>query len=202
MGVSGGGPYAAVCAHTIPHRITNAAIVVGLGPAYIPGLLDGTPALVRLGWKHYADFSAFRLFPAILHCLNALFGPSLGIHRLIHGAKSDRKLYADVRLCFIIHQSYKEAFIRGYKGVANDLKLYTSPWGFDVKNIRSKVDLFYGEKDKNVSLTMGKYYASQIQNNTFIIYPDEEHLVSHTHAKDILMALISQCLLHVVILLI
>lgn len=35
VGISGGGPYAAVTAYKIPHRITKAGIVIGLGPLNI-----------------------------------------------------------------------------------------------------------------------------------------------------------------------
>ena len=35
MGVSGGGPYSAVCAYKIPERVTKAGIVVGLAPVYL-----------------------------------------------------------------------------------------------------------------------------------------------------------------------
>ena len=31
-GISGGGPYSAVCAYKIPHRLDCCAIVAGLGP--------------------------------------------------------------------------------------------------------------------------------------------------------------------------
>ncbi|PJE62545.1 alpha/beta hydrolase, partial [Candidatus Roizmanbacteria bacterium CG10_big_fil_rev_8_21_14_0_10_39_6] len=41
MGVSGGGPYAAVCAYKLPKRVKRAAIVVGLAPPYIKNICEG-----------------------------------------------------------------------------------------------------------------------------------------------------------------
>lgn len=40
VGVSGGGPYTAVCAYKIPERITKAGIVVGAAPMYMSDLFE------------------------------------------------------------------------------------------------------------------------------------------------------------------
>ena len=41
IGLSGGGPYAAACAFSIPYRLTSVAIVSGMGPLHTPGASDG-----------------------------------------------------------------------------------------------------------------------------------------------------------------
>ncbi len=40
-GISGGGPYAAVCASAIPQRLTGTYIISGVGPFDTPGATDG-----------------------------------------------------------------------------------------------------------------------------------------------------------------
>ena len=84
----------------------------------------------------------------------------------------------------------KESFAKGSKGAVKDLLLYTSAWGFDLKKIKSKVYLFYGEVDKNVTLAMGSYYHKQIKRSKLTVYPNEGHKISITHAEDILKTLI------------
>ena len=190
MGVSGGGPYAAVCAYKISHRLTKAGIVVGLAPTYIPGLLDGMSWLSKIGWANYARFPILRTLSTLLHYINAKHGPSFGFHRLMLGAKADKKIFSDAKVREMTRRSYQEAFRSGYKGVELDLKLYTNDWGFNLKDIKSKVFLFYGEVDQNVSLKMGKYYVSQIPNSKLTVYPGEGHLISRTHAEEILKTLI------------
>lgn len=190
IGVSGGGPYAAVCAYKIPQHLRKVAIVVGLAPTYIKGILDDTPLLSKLGWANYAQIPVLRKFAASLHFLNAKYGPAFGLHRFLFGAKSDQKILASAKLRKLQRTAYKEAFRTGYKGVEQDLQLYTQYWGFNLKNITAKVLLFYGAADKNLSLKMGQYYAEEIPHSQLIVYPNEGHLVSWTHAEEILKNLL------------
>jgi len=191
MGVSGGGPYAAACAYKIPNRLTKAGIVVGLGPTYIPGVLEGSHWLGKLGWQTY-HYGVIRAFAAFSQLLVARYGSLIGIHGFLFPAKSDRKVYAaDRQVRDGTTQCMREAYRQGSKGPAYDLKLYTSPWGFDVSHIRTKTYLFYGSDDENAPIAMGKYYASHIPGNTFTVYPGEGHLISVTHAAKIFKTLVS-----------
>lgn len=190
IGVSGGGPYAAVCAYKISNRLKKVGIVVGLAPTYIEGLLEGTSELSKLGWRNYARFPLLGKLSSWLHYINAKCGPSLGLHRFMFGAKADRKIFSNAEVRRITRRAYQEAFRSGYKGVELDLKLYTNDWGFNLRDIKSKVFLFYGKDDKNVSIKMGRYYASQIQNSKLVVYSKEGHLISKTHAEEILRTLI------------
>jgi pimeloyl-ACP methyl ester carboxylesterase len=79
-----------------------------------------------------------------------------------------------------------EAFRQGWQGAAHDLTIYSTDWGFDVGDIRIPVSLWYGEKDQNVSLNMGKYYAARIPKSTLKVYKGEGHLIAITHAEEIL----------------
>lgn len=191
MGVSGGGPYATVCAYKIPNRITKTGIVVGLAPTYVPGLLDGTSFFAKLAWKNYSKFSLLRKAATLFHYFIAKYSPSLGLYSFLFGAKSDKKIYSNPKIRDITKRNYKEAFRTGYAGVELDLKLYTTDWKFNIKDIRAKVYLWYGEVDKNVSLNMGKYYAAQIPNSKLTVYPKEGHLILRAHAEEIIKTLMS-----------
>ncbi len=190
MGVSGGGPYAAVCAYKIPQRVTNAGIVVGLSPLYGKDALDNTLWISKIGWGNFRNHPWMRKGSALLNFLNIRYGPGFGLHSYLWG-RVDRKLYIDPLLRKRTKETTLEAFKAGYKGPELDLKLYTTDWEFHLKNIRSKVFLWYGQNDQNVSLNMGKYYAAQIPKSTLTVYPGEGHLISVTHAEEILLTLIS-----------
>ena len=189
MGVSGGGPYAAVCAYKIPHRLTTVGIVAGLAPPYVPGLLDGMYWFTKFGWNHYAAFPILGKLSSFFHYLNAHFGPSLGLHRFLFGAKEDRKIFSDPRIRELTRKNYREAFKNGFKGVEHDLQIYTTNWGFDFQNIQANVFLFYGADDRNVPIAMGRYYASHIPHSKLTLYPKEGHLISKTHGEEILRIL-------------
>jgi len=48
-GLSGGGPYAAACAYKIPHRVTMAGIICGVGPTDLPEHVALMYPIRRLG---------------------------------------------------------------------------------------------------------------------------------------------------------
>lgn len=187
-GVSGGGPYAAACAYKIPERLTNTGIVVGLAPTYIKGILNGLALGSKLGWANYARFPLVRFLSSLLVLVQTkyfTFMVSWGFW-----AKQDQALISPKRKELML-KTRLEAFRQGVKGPELDLKLYTNPWGFDLKKIKTKVYLWYGETDKNVTLAMAQYYKQQIPKSELTIYPNEGHLCQITHAEEILRKLVS-----------
>lgn len=162
MGVSGGGPYAAATAYKIPQRLTKVGIIVGLSPI-VPGSLEGISFLARIGWSNYGRFPLLRTIGTLLHYINVYFIPSSLTYRYLFSAKQDKKFYTDPLIRQITKRNFKEAFRTGYKGAELDLKLYTHDWGFNLKDIKTKVYLWYGEDDKNVSLNMGNIMLIKLQ---------------------------------------
>lgn len=189
IGQSGGGPYAAVCAYKIPHRLTKVGIIVGLGPTDIDGVLQGMGFFNSLSWKYYHKFPFLMELASSYLFLQAKkffpFKPSFSFR-----AKSDQKLLSSAKLQQEFIRNRNEAFRQGKKGCYKDLKIYTDDWGFNLSDIKIKVYLWYADADKNVSLNMGKYYASQIPNSKLVIYPNEGHLIFNTHNEEILKSLI------------
>lgn len=188
VGVSGGGPYAAVCAYKISKRLTNVGIVVGLGPAYIPHIFDGMPFFYKVGWENYSRFPILAKFGSIYRLVGEKYFSSLLARFDVRGG-NDQKILDGIRKEW--KAISKETWRQGHKGAEKDLLLYTSDWRFDLKKIKVKTYLWYGKKDRNVTLAMGKYYASQIPGSELTIYPNEGHLISITHAKEIFQALVN-----------
>jgi len=188
VGVSGGGPYAATLAYKIPNRITKMGIVVGLGPTYISHILDGTPWIYKISWLNYSKFPLIAKLGSIYRMIVDKY--SFGIL-----SQFDMRGGDDSKLLKELKDEWKvlsqETWRKGYKGAEKDLLLYTSDWGFKVKDIKSKVYLWYGEKDLNINLGTAKYYHSQIKGSKLTIYPSEGHLISITHAKEIFKTLTS-----------
>lgn len=188
IGVSGGGPYAVVCAYKIPERLTRAGIVVGLGPILGPQSVEGILWIAKIGWLTFGRYPLIRRISAASQYLNYRYGLFLGINRFTWG-KADRYMFDNSGLTKRLNDTIREGFRQGYKGPELDLKLYCTDWGFDLKKIRTKTYLWYGEKDQNASLAMGKYYAWQIPGSKLTIYPNEGHLIAITHAEQILRTL-------------
>lgn len=186
LGISGGGPYAAVCTYKIPQRITKGGIVVGLGPTNIKGNLEGMGLINKFSWTSYHHFPILRQISAFLGWFETRFLKT-NLYSLFI-SKPD-KLLTTKSFNELTNISRKEAFKQGFKAAALDLKLYTDNWGFDLKKIKIPMFLWYGDADKSVSLNMGKYYASQIPNSKLKIYPNEGHYLQITHAEEILQQL-------------
>jgi len=189
MGVSGGGPFAAVCAYKIPKRITRTGIVVGLSPMYGKEALDGMMWMSKIGWENFGKYSWLRVVSSLGQFFLARYSPSLGLYRYLFPSDTDRKLHSSKELRLRTKETMKEAFRQGWYGPAHDLMLYSTDWGYKLSDIHIPVSLWYGANDKNVSLNMGKHYKEKILNSKLIVYPREGHLISLTHAEDILRML-------------
>lgn len=188
VGVSGGGPYAAACAYKIPHRLTKAGIVVGLAPTDIEGVLTGMAFVNKLSWRCYHTFPFLMQLSALVAFLQARkYLPES--FSLSYRAKADQIILSSKEVKTDITRNRKEAFRQGKRGCAMDLKLYTNDWGFHLHDIKTKVYLWYGDADKNVSLNMGKYYASQIPGSKLTVYPNEGHFIIRKYADEILETL-------------
>ncbi len=189
MGVSGGGPYSAVCAYKIPERVTKAGIVVGLAPVYIKGITKGMFLTSKIGWDNYHRFPFLRTLGAWIGALEFKYLPIIGKLAGFQ-ARVDRDLVKSKSVTDNLI-SCREAYRQGIKGATLDLKLYTDDWGFKLSDIKTKVCLWYGAKDENVSIEMGKYYKSQIPNSELFIDPKGGHLSRIKYEGKILNTLLN-----------
>lgn len=150
MGVSGGGPYVAVCAYKIPERINIAGIVVGLAPVHIKGNLNGMSFQGRVGWANYHRFPLLRILASLGAGIQFRYFPPLG-NLIAFPSNLDKKIFLEiVKNNRGEPSSVKEAFRQGIKGAEQELKIYTDDWGFNLKDIKAKVYLWYGAQDKCV----------------------------------------------------
>jgi pimeloyl-ACP methyl ester carboxylesterase len=190
IGVSGGGPYAAVCAYRIPkNRLTRVGIAVGVSPTKaIEEIFLGMSLMARLAWSSYHRFPFLISLASSILWLQAKKVIPTNVFFMFR-AKADRALLANPDVKLLILRNQKEAFRQGHRGAARDLRLYTTDWHFNLNDIRTPVFLWYGEDDKNVSLAMGKYYAAHIPGSKLTVYPGEGHLAPVTHVAEILRVL-------------
>lgn len=186
MGVSGGGPYAAVCAYALPKRVLKAAIVVGLAPPYIKNICEGMAWTNRVSWENYYRFPLL----STLAGYSVFFQTKLGLADIsqLFSFGADRQMRNEDAYKTLLNKVRKAVLQQGVKGIIQDLELYANSWGFDVKRIKIPVYLWYGEDDKNVSLAMGKYYKKRIPKSTLTVN-EGGHLGWVKHAGEILQYL-------------
>ena len=193
LGLSSGGPHAAVCAFKIPKRLTAAAIVSSPCPLTAPAASES----MSLSWRLRASVGRrapwlVRLFFAMVS-RNARRDPVSAVSRTLQGLpEPDRVALARPDMVEGAGDSIREAFRSGTRGAAWDYSLMTRLWGFRLEDIPVEVQLWHGEADATFHPSMGRYLADAIPNCRPRFVPGEGHIsLIINHAEDILNDLIA-----------
>lgn len=187
LGISGGGPYAAVCALKIPERLAATALVCAMGPSEAPGAKDGTAMLLP------SKSPCMRRLLLMLMSTGLRRDPDRFLSQMADAvSRPDRLLLAKPEVKQIFIDSLREAFRSGTRGASWDAVLYKRPWGFRLQDISMEVHLWHGELDTQIPISVGRYVANAIPNCRARFLPDEGHLsLAYNHIQDILMVLVS-----------
>ena len=85
--------------------------------------------------------------------------------------------------------SYIEAFRRGSFGVAQDLRVLTRPWGFDLRFIKAPTWVRHGDADTTVPVEHARRYADAIPAAQLEIYPGHGHFSILSRPQELLAPL-------------
>jgi pimeloyl-ACP methyl ester carboxylesterase len=187
VGLSGGGPYAAACAHAMPDRVLSLSLVSPVPPPEtVPHRTPGIGLLFRLG-RH----------PRLAHRLFAVARPLLRRRwitpRTVVGGglpEADRAVLSHVVLSGL-GRAWREGFRRGIQGALSDAQIYAHPWGFDLSEIAMPASLWFGARDSLIPEECLAPYAA-IPGIRWNVLPDEGHYsLALRHAAAILTELTS-----------
>ena len=195
LGLSGGGPHALACAYKIPERVMTCGVVSSIGP---PGFSNaGMSTLNRI----FLSFSNY-LMPLTRFILWFMIGRySQDENKLAEyfmnisqkAPEPERKVLEDPNLLRPAIKATKDAFRQGSKGMAYEMTLFSSPWGFELKDISvDNMFLWHGELDENTPACMRKAMANSIPNCQATFYPQEAHLSTIVNHVDEIMTAISR----------
>ncbi|GLW20349.1 alpha/beta fold hydrolase [Microbispora triticiradicis] len=185
VGRSGGGPHALACAALIPHRVTRAAVLVGLAPReaegldWFDGMTEGNVAEYMTAMQGRARLAA-RLVPTAaeiredpVRLVNSLYDEL---------TESDRSVIADAGIRTMLVQNYAEAVRTSAYGWIDDAMAFCSPWGFDPADIRVPTLLWHGEDDVFSPVSHSRWLAGRIPTATVRI----QRGAAHFHALHVL----------------
>jgi len=188
LGVSGGGPFAAACAALLPRRVRSLMLVAPLGLPGWPtaGMAPGERLSLLLasrvpefgGWSLDRLAALARRWPQLFIRLTATAQPASDIRALQQDG---------MREAFLT--SYIEAFRGGSWGVAQDLRVLTRPWGFDLSEIRAPTLVHHGDADTTVPLQHARLYAEAIPGAQLQIHPGDGHFSIFSDAVRLLAPL-------------
>ena len=176
LGVSGGGPYAAACAHELSDRLISTGIACGLGPIRPPQLLAGMTPINRFGLLliERSPALAKHIIPPAL--LPLRYYPRLVLRIMAHSAhEPDKATIMSLQIRQVLIASFIEALRLGAHGAISDVILYSQDWGFSLSDIHTPVRLWHGEKDRIVPAAMGRYVARHIPDCQATFYAAEGH---------------------------
>jgi pimeloyl-ACP methyl ester carboxylesterase len=190
-GWSAGGPYALACAYKLPDRVRAGAILCGLAPPDRPQPYRGLP------WPNRLLMFGGRRLSCLVYLLRYFswrmitqdragddYGPIATFpeidRRLLHTPQQREDFVRDIR----------EGYRQGWRGPAQDDVLINRPWGFCLKAIIPRIDLWQGGKDKNVPAWQAHYQAERIPHSRLTLWPHLGHLGHLAHWSEVLAALI------------
>ncbi|KAJ5919496.1 alpha/beta hydrolase fold domain-containing protein [Penicillium verhagenii] len=198
LGVSGGGPYALACAHSISRdRLQGVAVVSGMYPTTfnMEGMLPELKVLLTAGaWMpRFAtglmlDLSMGRAArnkdPQVLEA---------AVDRAMAGRpEAERIVWKDERVRFAAIQSVRGAFQQGGRPSATELMILCD-WGFQVQDISGEgIRLWHGKLDRNVPFCMAEQAARLMPGAQTHFFEDDGHLsLSANHISEIVADLIT-----------
>ena len=84
---------------------------------------------------------------------------------------------------------YAEAFRRGSRGVAQDLRVLMRPWGFELGSISVPASIHHGDADKTVPPQHARLLAEVIPGAHLQLHPGHGHFSLLGAAEDLLATL-------------
>jgi pimeloyl-ACP methyl ester carboxylesterase len=188
LGISAGGPYAAACAAAIPGRVSSLMLVSPLGRPGWPtrGMASGERVSLEIA-RHAPAFGGW--FLGRLATL-ARRSPRLFFHVATTELPGiDRRALEQPAMRDSFLTSYLEAFRRGSEGVAQDLRVLTQPWGFELDSIAVPTSIHHGDADNTVPPQHARLFAEVIPGARLHLHPGHGHFSILNVARELLGAL-------------
>lgn len=160
LGVSGGAPYAAACAHDLADRVRNAVIVCGLGPPDAPGMAAAHLRLLRAvgSWRDFPREPVLNFFRNIAM---TPFGERLNKRMRALAPKGSKEWEAlSPEFASLLRASWAEGLRLTTQGMISDAEIYGTAWHFDVNAIRVPMAVWHGSADATVPVSVGHFYAA------------------------------------------
>ena len=186
MGVSGGGPYPLAFSYKHPRRVSVAALISGIGPLRLPnstrGMVSINKYMFRLG--HLSPGLTGWLLAQLIRASL----PSMEKHER-NGTSPTGDLSPEVFA--VLASDQRESIRTGSRGLSFDMGILWQPWGFEFKNIRTRVYLWHGDADNLAPAMLAHHIADHVPGCEAVFYPGEGHTDPFTkHIADIMARIV------------
>jgi pimeloyl-ACP methyl ester carboxylesterase len=190
-GISGGSPCVAACAFGIPERLTASGMISGVGPTDGPDGTRGMSRQRRLGVK-VGKYVPWLTRPLLWLASN----PQRNAERYFegiaaHSSKTDRAILARPEIKTMLIDNWVDATRAGLRGYAWETRIFSRPWGFDLKDISVDVHLWHGEEDVSIPASVGRRVAEAIPDCHSTFVHSEGHFLLFEHWREIIGTMVA-----------
>ena len=195
FGHSGGAPFVMACAYVMPERITSAAIVSGIAPTTLSesqiGLARGQRILIAFV-RFIPGFALLMMqLQHIMFKLPKNLNNKMYQKMILQLPAADQVILQNPARLNTMLSASAEAFKQGARGAAQEFRLISNPWGFDLEKIKTPITIWQGALDKQVPISHAKLYQARLPNAQLQLFEQEGHISTlYSHIGSILSQLI------------
>lgn len=191
-GWSAGGAYALATAYKLPERVIGCAILSGIGPYERPSPYSGLGGQIKV-WMFFARCFTPMLYPfrkMVSNVFETKSAEELGAMVCMGEGVDDKMVAQSPELQAMMGRNFKEGYRQGWGGPVQDDIVINSPWGFQLEDIKTRVNIWQGGVDLNVPRIQGEYQHDRLPNSSIKILEDMAHLFPLVKWREILEQLL------------
>lgn len=187
VGISGGGPFAAAVAASLPSRVTAVALVAPVGemrptgprPPVGPFHRWCFDALPRIPGAVRGTFEMFRLVTRLAPATAVRLAAS-------RAGAADRDILRQPGFAASLAETFREGLARGATGPVVDMRLFARPWGIDLGAVAAPARVWIGSADRNVPLGPAEALVAAIPGATLSRRDGAGHFWIARHFDEVL----------------
>ena len=187
LGASGGGPYALACAKVLPkEKLNGVGVLAGMGPWSM-----GTKGMqfeqrVLLNVMSWSSGLSRILLDAMVGKVTRDPNPQVLMDLITNSTKdvkpNDKAYFESPGRLKTMVESMRQSYQQGARGTAEDGRLMTSDWGFELGDVTfDKIRMWYGTDDENAPIRMGREMAKILPCAELKEYEGTSHLTIWVH---------------------
>ena len=168
LGVSGGTPTAVAAAALLSDRVSQLAVVSGVGPMHEPGALEGmhwvNKGLLRAG-QHFGGLGQLAVGAIAVLWRTVPGAAEVWFSSVLPAA--DRPIVTRAEVGVVLARNVKESLRPGVRGVMTEFSLLLSDWRGLPPKVTVPTTIWHGDEDTYVPISMAKILHKMIPQSRF-----------------------------------